>query len=79
VDPKPRLICGALVFTEDYHSISSASDEAVFYIIVISLSRICNIEYPDLPGCLSCADNEEEAFKMAKEALQLHLYGMEQD
>jgi predicted RNase H-like HicB family nuclease len=38
-----------------------------------------SIEYPDLPGCLSCADTEEEAFKMAKEALQLHLYGMEQD
>ncbi|MDF2635423.1 MAG: pilus assembly protein HicB [Pelosinus sp.] len=38
-----------------------------------------SIEYPDLPGCLSCADTEEEAFKMAKEVLQLHLYGMEQD
>lgn len=38
-----------------------------------------SIEYPDLPGCLSCAGTEEEAFKMAKEVLQLHLYGMEQD
>jgi predicted RNase H-like HicB family nuclease len=38
-----------------------------------------SIEFPDLPGCLPCADNEEEAFKNAKEALALHLYGMEED
>ncbi len=38
-----------------------------------------SIEFPDLPGCLSCADTEDEAFKMAREVLQLHLYGMEQD
>ena len=30
-----------------------------------------SIEFPDLPGCLSCADTEEEAIKMAKEALNL--------
>ena len=38
-----------------------------------------SIEFPDLSGCLSCADTEEEALAMAKEALQLHLYGMEED
>lgn len=38
-----------------------------------------SIEFPDLPGCLPCAQNQEEAFKNAKEALGLHLYGMEQD
>lgn len=38
-----------------------------------------SIEYPDLPGCLTCAHTEEEAFKCAKEALELHLYGMEED
>lgn len=38
-----------------------------------------SIEFPDLPGCLPCAQNEEEAFRNAKEALGLHLYGMEQD
>lgn len=37
------------------------------------------IEFPDLPGCLPCAHSEEEAFRNAKEALGLHLYGMEQD
>ena len=37
------------------------------------------IYFPDLPGCLPCADTMEEAFHNAKEALQLHLYGMEED
>ncbi|MEA5144367.1 MAG: type II toxin-antitoxin system HicB family antitoxin [Oscillibacter sp.] len=37
------------------------------------------IEFPDLPGCLPCADTEEEAFENAREALGLHLFGMEQD
>lgn len=37
------------------------------------------IFFPDLPGCLPCADTMEEAFQNAKEALQLHLYGMEED
>lgn len=38
-----------------------------------------SIEFPDLPGCLPCADTTEEAMKNAKEALGLHLYGMETD
>lgn len=38
-----------------------------------------SITFPDLPGCLPCADNMDEAFKNAQEALGLHLYGMEQD
>ncbi len=38
-----------------------------------------SIEFPDLPGCLPCAHSQEEAFRNAKEALGLHLYGMEQD
>ena len=38
-----------------------------------------SVEFPDLPGCLSCAQTEEEAFQRAREALGLHLYGMETD
>lgn len=38
-----------------------------------------SIEFPDLPGCLPCADNMEEAIENAREALGLHLWGMEQD
>ena len=32
-----------------------------------------SIEFPDLPGCLSCADTTDEAIRMAKEALAIHL------
>lgn len=38
-----------------------------------------SISYPDLVGCLSCADTDEEAMKNSKEVLALHLYGMEED
>lgn len=38
-----------------------------------------SIEFPDLPGCLPCADTTEEAFHNAKEALGIHLFGMERD
>lgn len=38
-----------------------------------------SIYFPDLPGCLPCADNMDEAFHNAREALQLHLFGMEED
>lgn len=40
-----------------------------------------SIEFPDLPGCYPCADkdNTDEALKNAKEALGLHIQGMEQD
>ncbi len=38
-----------------------------------------SISFPDLPGCYSCADSDEEAIFMVKEALALHLYSMEED
>ncbi|MBP2655403.1 MAG: hypothetical protein H6Q73_2972 [Firmicutes bacterium] len=38
-----------------------------------------SVEFPDLPGCLTCGDTTEEALSMAKEALELHIYGMEKD
>lgn len=38
-----------------------------------------SIDFPDLPGCLPCAQTSEEAFHNAAEALGLHLFGMEQD
>ncbi len=39
------------------------------------------IEFPDLPGCFPCADkgDTEGALKNAKEALGLHIWGIEQD
>lgn len=38
-----------------------------------------SIEFPDLPGCLPCAGTLDEAVKNAKEAMRLHLFGMEED
>lgn len=38
-----------------------------------------SVEFPDLPGCLPCGDTTEDALHNAKEAMGLHLYGMEQD
>lgn len=41
---------------------------------------IC-IDFPDLPGCCPCADKDDTdtALKNAKEALGLHIWGMEED
>lgn len=38
-----------------------------------------SIEFPDLPGCYTCADTTEKAINYAKDALGLHLYGLERD
>ena len=40
-----------------------------------------NITFPDLPGCISCANpnNTQEAVTNAKDALGLYLFGLEQD
>ena len=37
------------------------------------------VYYPDLPGCISNGNNIEEAQINAKEALELHVYGIEKD
>ena len=54
-------------------------DNSVFPAVFDVDSDGISIFFPDLPGCLPCADTMEEAFKNAKEALQLHLFGMEED
>ena len=38
-----------------------------------------SVYFPDVPGCISCGENFDHALKMAKEALALHIYGMEKD
>ena len=50
------------------------------YIAVISFDDDgISIDFPDLIGCFTCAENDNEIFKMAKEVLGLHLCGMEKD
>lgn len=38
-----------------------------------------SVYFPDLPGCASWGDDLLQAQNMAREALELHLYGMEED
>lgn len=38
-----------------------------------------SVEFPDLPGCFSYGDSDVEALTNAKEALELHLFGLEDD
>ncbi|MDO8686088.1 MAG: type II toxin-antitoxin system HicB family antitoxin [Clostridiales bacterium] len=38
-----------------------------------------SVYFPDLPGCISFGADLENAKKMATEALELHIYGMEKD
>ena len=56
--------------TTDYYS----------YLAVVSFDKDgISINFPDLPGCFTCAENEEEIFKMSHEVLGLHLWSMEKD
>lgn len=38
-----------------------------------------SIEFPDLPGCFSCADTDEEALYMAEDVLGLWMVELEED
>ena len=37
------------------------------------------VEFPDLPGCVTCAENEQEALRKAREVLSWHLWDYEQE
>lgn len=37
------------------------------------------VTFPDLPGCATSGKNDADALDMAREALGLHLWGMEKD
>jgi predicted RNase H-like HicB family nuclease len=38
-----------------------------------------SVEFPDLQGCFSYGDTDIEALNNAKEALELHIFGLEDD
>ena len=52
---------------------------AVFTFYSKEQSPAIGITFPDLPGCVSCGENPADALRMAKDALSLHLLGMEDD
>lgn len=62
---------------------AAASDKLknsyVFPAIFTFEEKGISIEFPDLPGCLPCGKTQEEALDNAREALGLHIYGMEED
>lgn len=54
-------------------------DTYMFPCIFIYKDKGISVYFPDLDGCVSHGDNEADAYESAKEALSLHLFGMEQD
>ena len=54
-------------------------DAYTFPAILTYEDKGISIEFPDLPGCLPCALTTEEAVKNSKEAMALHLCGMEEE
>lgn len=58
------------------------SKDRYSYVAVFSYDEDgISIEFPDLPGCYPCADKDDTgmALKNAREALGLHIWGMERD
>lgn len=54
--------------------------DSYWFIAVVSFEDDgISINFPDLKGCFTCAENEEEIYKMAQEVLGLSLWSMEQD
>ena len=54
-------------------------DQYIYPCIFIYETDGISVYYPDLDGCVTFGVDEQQAFYNAKEALTLHLYGMEQD
>ena len=54
-------------------------DRYIYVAIFTKEDEYYNVSFPDLPGCYTYGKTIEEAYNMAKEALELHLYGMEED
>lgn len=54
-------------------------DTYIFPAVIDVADDGISVEFPDLPGCLPCADTVENAVKNAKEAMMLHIFGMEED
>ena len=54
-------------------------DTYIFPCVFIYKNTNIDVFFPDLDGCVTSGKDELEAFAHAKDALCLHLYGMEQD
>ena len=56
-----------------------SKDTYIFPSVFIYEPDGIHIYFPDLDGCVSFGENEQQACYNAKEVLSLHLYGMEGD
>ena len=54
-------------------------DNYIYPCVFIYETDGISVYYPDLDGCVTFGSDEQEAFRNAKEALTMHLYGLEQD
>ena len=58
---------------------NSFSIDYVFPAIVSKEANNYGVYFYDLPGCIATGKSLDEALRMAKDGLALHLWGMEQD
>jgi predicted RNase H-like HicB family nuclease len=50
------------------------------YAIVVEDAGVNLAAYvPDLPGCVATGQSEEEVYRLIREAIELHLEGLEED
>jgi len=54
-------------------------DNYIYPCVFIYEDEGISVYYPDLDGCVTFGNDEQEAFKNAREALTMHLHGIEQD
>lgn len=50
-----------------------------YYAIIDQEDGLFGVVFPDFPGCVTSGETIEEALECAREALALHVEGMEQD
>lgn len=61
-------------------SIQTAEEDDLSFVAIFNFAEDgVSVRFPDLPGCLTCGDDFEEALRNAKEALGSHLLGMKRD
>ena len=53
--------------------------KATYFAVFEPTATGYSVFFPDLPGCITVGRDLEQASQMAKEALGLHLWGMEKD
>lgn len=55
------------------------TDELTYLAVLEPSADGYGVYFPDLPGCISFEKNIEDTIKMAREALDIHIYEMEKD